>query len=60
LNQNSEKKRVRGIVDRVANGIVVILIPDPNYPDATKEVYLPIELIKKKNLKEGDKVTVYV
>ncbi len=60
MKNNNDKKRVRGVVDRVSNGIVVILVPNPDDPDSTSEIYLAREKIKKKNLEEGDKVTVYI
>jgi transcription termination factor Rho len=54
------KKRVRGVVDRVEGGIVVVVVAHPNDPDATIEIYVPKEKFKKKDLREGDRVTVLV
>ncbi|MDN5280430.1 MAG: hypothetical protein PWR01_4395 [Clostridiales bacterium] len=57
---NKPKKRVRGVVDRIENGIVVVVIEHPDDPDATVEIYVPREKFKKHDLKEGDRVTVLV
>lgn len=54
------KKRVRGVVDRIENGIVVVVIVHPDNPDATREIYVPIEKIKKRDVHEGDRVTVLI
>lgn len=54
----SEKKRVRGVVDRIEGFIVVVVIRDPENPEMTREVYIPRHKIKKTELKEGDIVTV--
>lgn len=59
-NQNKKKKRVRGVVDRVENGIVVVVVIHPDNPDATIEVYVPIEKFKKRAPKIGDRVTVTI
>ncbi|GAB4266655.1 MAG: hypothetical protein Kow0029_00510 [Candidatus Rifleibacteriota bacterium] len=55
---NKPKKRVRGVVDRIVNGIVVVVITHPQDPDATMEIYIPREKFKKADLSEGDRVTV--
>ena len=55
-----EKKRVRGVVDRIDNGVVVVLIRDPNDPDMTREIYVPRSRFRKRDLEEGDRVTVTI
>jgi hypothetical protein len=48
------------VVDRVENGIVVVVVIHPDNPDATIEVYVPIEKFKKRAPKIGDRVTVTI
>ena len=55
-----EKKRVRGVIDRIEGGIVVVLIRDPEDPDITREIYVPLTRFKKRILEEGDRVTVAI
>lgn len=52
------KKQVPGTVDRVEGDIAVVVIRDPEDPQASKEVYIDKKKLKKVNLKEGDKVNV--
>lgn len=54
------KKRVRGWVDRVTGGIVVVVIKHPTEPDATIEIYVPIEKFKKRTPEEGEYVSVLI
>lgn len=54
------KKRVRGVVDRVSGGIVVVLVRHPQDPDSMMEVYVPIEKFKNRIPEEGDQVSVLV
>ena len=56
----SERKRVRGVVDRIEGGIVVVLIRDPEDPNITREIYVPRSRFKKRDLEEGDRVTVTI
>jgi hypothetical protein len=60
--QNKKKKRVRGTVDRITAGIVVILIRHPDAgkdePDTYLEIYVPVEKFKKRVPREGDYVSV--
>ena len=55
-----EKKRIRGVVDRIEGGIVVVLIRDPDDPEMTREIYVPRSKFKKRDLEEGDRVTVTI
>jgi len=59
---NKKKKRVRGTVDRITAGIVVVLIRHPDAgkdePDTYLEIYVPIEKFKKRVPREGDYVSV--
>ena len=56
----SEKKRVRGTIDRIDGNIVVVIIRDPEDPNITREIYVPRSRFKKRDLEEGDSVTVLV
>jgi len=60
--QNKKKKRVRGTVDRITAGIVVVLIRHPDAgkdePDTYLEIYVPVEKFKKRVPREGDYVSV--
>jgi len=62
LYGNKKKKRVKGVVDRVTAGIVVVVIRHPDAtsdePDTFLEIYVPIEKFKKRTPKEGDYVSV--
>jgi hypothetical protein len=57
-----KKKRVKGTVDRITGGIVVVLIRHPDAgkdePDTYLEIYVPRENFKNRDLKEGDYVSV--
>jgi len=55
-----KKKRVKGWVDRVTGGIVVVVIKHPDDPDATVEIYVPIEKFKKRTPKEGEYISVEI
>ena len=57
---NKKKKRVRGVVDRITAGIVVVVIQHPDDPDVYKEIYVPLENFKKATPQEGDRVTVLI
>lgn len=59
-SHNKKKKRVPGVVDRIDNGIVVVVIAHPDDRDATIEVCVPRDQFKKVDLCEGDRVTVLV
>lgn len=53
-----KKKRVRGTVDRVTGGIVVVLIKHPDEPYVYTEIYVPLSLFKKHTPHEGEYVSV--
>ncbi len=55
-----KKKRVKGTVDRITAGIVVVLIRHPEDPEAFLEIYVPREKFKNRDLHEGDYVSVDV
>lgn len=59
-NRPKPKKRVRGWVDRVTGGIVVVVIKHPTEPDATIEIYVPVEKFKKRTPEEGEYVSVLI
>lgn len=48
LYGSKKKKRVRGCVDRVTGGIVVVVIKHPDEPDVYQEIYVPIEKFTKR------------
>ncbi len=54
------KKRIRGVVDRIVGGIVVVVVKHPSEPDHFVEIHVPREQFKKADLQEGDRVTVLV
>ena len=53
------KKRVSGIVDRIEGNMVIVVVRDPESED-TIEVAIDRRKIKKTDLQEGDRVTVYI
>lgn len=53
------KKRLAGQVDRIEGDTIVVVVKDPDNGEY-KEIYAKKKLLKKKNLKEGDDVTVEV
>lgn len=64
LYGGQKKKRVKGTVDRITGGIVVVLIRHPDAgkdePDTYLEIYVPIEKFKKRTPQEGDYVSVEI
>ena len=54
------KKRVKGWVDRVTGGIVVVVVKHPTEADATVEVYVPLEKFKNRIPEEGEHVSVLI
>jgi hypothetical protein len=56
----TKKKRVKGVVDRITAGIVVVVIRHPEDPEAFLEIYVPREKFKNRDLHEGDYVSVDV
>ncbi len=55
-----KKKRVSGWVDRVTGGIVVVVVKHPDEPDATIEIYVPVEKFKQRTPAEGEYVSVLI
>lgn len=53
-------KKVRGFVDRVSNGIVVVVIKDPEDPECVKEIYVPVSKFPKHVPEEGEYVSVTI
>lgn len=56
----SKKKKVKGFVDRVESGIVVVVIRDPEDPEYVKEIYIPTSKFPKSVPKEGDYISVTI
>jgi hypothetical protein len=52
------RKKHRGTVDRVEEGIVVVVINDPDDPEEYREVYIEEKHFKKRTPKSGDKVSI--
>ena len=52
--------RVRGYVDRISNGIVVIVIRNPKDNESVKEIFVPVSKFPKRIPEEGDYVSVTV
>ncbi len=52
--------RVRGFVDRISNGIVVVVIRDPEDNERLREIFVPVSKFPKRVPEEGDYVTVTV
>ena len=56
---NRKKKRVKGTVDRITGGVVVVLIKNEEEPDVYHEIYVPISKFKHPP-QEGDYVSVEI
>lgn len=54
------KKKVKGFVDRISNGIVVVVIRDPEDPQYVKEIYIPVSKFPKRVPEEGEYVSVTI
>lgn len=52
--------RVRGFVDRISNGIVVVVIRDPENDECLREIFVPVSKFPKRVPEEGDYVSVTV
>ena len=52
--------RVRGFVDRISNGIVVVVIKDPEDNEYIREIFVPFSKFPKRIPEEGEYVTVTV
>lgn len=55
-----KKKKVKGFVDRISNGIVVIVVRDPEDPQYVKEVYVPVAKFPNRIPEEGEYVSVTI
>ena len=55
-----KKVRVKGYVDRISNGIVVVVIRNPEDGESVKEIFVPISNFPKRVPEEGDYVSVTV
>lgn len=55
-----QKKRVRGFVDRVEAGIVVVVIKDPEDPECCKEIYVPVSKFPNRVPEPGDHISVTI
>lgn len=55
-----KKKKVKGYVDRISNGIVVIVIRNPEDNESVREIFVPISKFAKRVPEEGDYVSVTV
>lgn len=53
------KRKVSGIVDRIEGNMVIVVVRDPDSED-TLEVAIDRRKIKKTDLQEGDRVTLYL
>lgn len=55
-----KKKKVRGVVDRISNGIVVVVIRDPEDPQYVKEIYIPVSKFPKRVPEEGEYISITI
>ncbi len=53
-------QKVRGYVDRISNGIVVVVIRNPEDNETVKEIFVPISKFTKRIPEEGDYVSVTI
>ena len=53
-------KKVRGYVDRISNGIVVVVIRNPEDNETIKEIFIPVSKFPKGAPEEGDYVSVTI
>ena len=56
MTKNKQKKQ-SGTIDRVEEGVAVVVTPDPKNPDHSVEIYMPVEDFQDPP-KEGDYVTI--
>lgn len=56
--REKKKKRVKGVVDRITAGVVVVVVRHPDDPEAMMEIYVPLAKFKNRDLQEGDYVSV--
>lgn len=55
-----KKKKVRGFVDRISNGIVVVVIRDPEDPQYVKEIYIPVSKFPKRVPEGGEYISITI
>lgn len=55
-----KKVRVRGFVDRISNGIVVVVIVNPKDNETVKEIFIPVSKFPNGAPEEGDYVSVMI
>ena len=55
-----KKIRVRGFVDRISNGIVVVVIINPKDNETVKEIFIPVSKFSNGAPEEGDYVSVMI
>ncbi|MBR4261419.1 MAG: hypothetical protein IKQ33_05680 [Clostridia bacterium] len=55
-----KKVRVKGYVDRISNGIVVVVIRNPKDNESVREIFVPESKFPKRIPEEGDYVSVTV
>lgn len=55
-----KKTLIKGFVDRISNGIVVIVVKNPEDPDTIKEIYVPISKFPNRVPEEGEYVSVSI
>ena len=60
LHGGNKTKRVKGTVDRVTGGIVVILVRNDDDPEIFNEIYVPVEKFRTRIPQEGDQVSVLI
>lgn len=55
-----KNNKVKGYVDRVSNGIVVVVIRNPEDKDCVKEIFIPVSKFPKGVPEEGDYICVTI
>ena len=55
-----KKVKVKGFVDRVSNGIVVVVIRNPEDNETVKEIFIPVSKFPKGAPEEGDYICVVI
>lgn len=55
-----QKKKVKGFVDRISAGIVVVVIKDPEDPEYCREIYIPASKFPKRIPEPGDYISVTI
>ena len=55
-----DNNRKRGVVDRVTDGVVVVVVEHPDDPNCQMEVYIPENDFERTTPNEGDRVSVTI